>query len=70
MKLIYNAKNPKSTISLLIHLSKVGSHTQHSSKTKIYAAVDGNTIDIQEFGITINDLNKIGEEIEKILNKE
>lgn len=50
--------NPKTAISLILYLSRVGE--------KLFVAVDGNTIDLADFGIDPQKLHDIGIGIDKV----
>jgi hypothetical protein len=54
-------KNPKSAIALSIYLSKIDG--------KVFAAIDGNKIDIELFGIDLEKFIIIKNEIENIIQK-
>ena len=55
------SKNTKTAISIFLHLSKVGD--------KHYVAIDGNPIDLKDFGITPENFSRLGDEIENVLQK-
>lgn len=50
------SKNTKTSISILLHFSRVGN--AH------YVAIDGNMIDLKDYGISPENFSRLGDEIQ------